>query len=172
MSIHGNVRQSDRQGIPGDAQRQTKTFSVAAFRQAWLNPSLTRIKIGAMFGISSLQTWRRAKALGFPPRKMGGRPKQTPDAFIREAWLAGVAAEEIAKRAGISPDTLYSRLPALGLPLRGQGRRAKMTLMEFDHVQLREAMAASARETQAALVLSEMVDGRRDPRCITGKRAA
>lgn len=163
MVIHCNVRVSDGPKNSGVTRHQTKTFSVAAFRQAWLNPRLTRDEIGAMFGISSLQTWRRAKALGLPARQMGGRPKQVPDAFIRAAWLAGVAGEEIAKRAGICQDTLYARLPALGLPLRGQGKRPKMTLIEFDQAQLREAMAASARAEQKAMAEAGMLHGFRDP---------
>jgi hypothetical protein len=102
---------------------------------------------------------------------MGPPFKRTSETFIRAAWVAGVSTSEIAGRAGIDRMTLYARVREMGLPLRGRGTRAKMTLMEFDQAQLREAMAASARETATAMRMAEMVDGYRDPRN-TGKKAA
>lgn len=150
--------------------RPTKTFSVAEFRRAWLNPAMTRPEIGAAFGISDLQCWRRAKDLGLPPRKMGGRPKRTPDTFIRAAWRAGVSSREIAERAGISVDTLYNRLQVLGLALRGAGKKPTLTITEFDALQLRQALAARAREEQAALRNAEMWDAPRTGGC--GRKAA
>ena len=85
-----------------------------------------------------------------------------PVAFVRAAWMAGVAVGEICKAAGIVPDTLYARLESLGLERRGPGTRPKMTLVDFRAEQLRQALAARAREEQSALWNAEMVDG--DPR--------
>jgi hypothetical protein len=152
---------ANRQLTPDHPQPHFKPFSVAAFKAAWLDESLTRAQIAGMFGVKVVQIWRRAKALGLPARRKGGPRKSFPEAFVRAAWMAGVSSHEIASRAGISNDTLFRSLAGLGLPLRGSGAQPKMTLMEFDQDQLRLALAASARETQAALWDADMVDGDR-----------
>lgn len=139
---------------------RTLAFSRAAFTEAWLNPALTRAEIAAQFDMSDIHTWRVARRFGLPARKMGPPPKDLPEEFIRAAWLAGVSAGEICRAAGIVSDTIYARLDALGLQRRGPGARPKMSLADFRAVQLREALAARAREEQAALWNADMVDGR------------
>ena len=151
--------QGDRPSSAGRAHQHFKPFSAKAFAAAWADESLRRPQIAAMFGISNLHCWRRAKALGLPPRRQGPPRKATPDAFIKAAWLAGVGSRAICRAAGIDDETLYSRVREMGLPLRGPGKRPKMTLADFREVQLRDAMAISAAETRAHMKLAEMVDG-------------
>lgn len=138
---------------------RTLTFSRAAFTAAWNDPTLSREDIARRFDMSNMHTWRVARRFGLPPRLKGPRLKKLPDAMIRKAWLAGVSVAEICEAAGIVCDTLYARLDRLGLHRRGPGARPKMTMADFRAMQLREAMAATAREEEAALRLAEMVDG-------------
>ena len=174
--VQGHGDAPDRQGISGSgvlaaehdihhphvarqpAHHGPKPYSRAAFISAWLDQDRTVDEIAVQFGASKSQCRRRAKALGIPTRKHGAKRKPTPDAFIRAAWIAGVKSSDICRRSGIDDMTLFSRLRAMGLDLRGRGWKAKMTLMEFDALQLRAAMAASARETAAAMRDAEMVD--------------
>jgi hypothetical protein len=152
------MKHTSKTSTQSSAPRQPKIFSAKAFADAWINPDVTRDQIAARFGMSNLHTWRVAKRLGLPPRRIGPRIKAVPEAFIRAAWLAGVGSHEIAARAGICPDTLFHRAKAMGLPLRGSGVRPKMTLMEFDAIALRERLAAAARVERAALINAEMAD--------------
>jgi hypothetical protein len=57
-----------------------------------------------------------------------------------------------------------------GLGNRPQGMRGTIGMADYRVLQLREALAARAREEQAAFALAEMVDGRRTGG--DGRRAA
>ena len=66
--------------------------------------------------------------------------------------------KDIAAALGCNRKTVHNYCVRLNLTRRGSGHRPKATIADFCAVQLRDAMAASARETDAALRLSDMVD--------------
>lgn len=136
-----------------------KPFSAAAFKEAWLNEDLTCAEIAAQFGISTVQSWRRSKALGLPARRKGPPFRALPDDEIRAMWLAGVKSRDICRAFKMDAMTLWARVRSMALPLRGGGKKAGLiTISEFRAMLLRDALAARAREEQAALLNAEMVD--------------
>lgn len=148
---------------------QGRRISRAAFVEAWNNPDLTTEDIAAMFGVYRTSVSHMGQRRGLPPRKCGAKPKVQREPFA-SLWLAGVSTLDIAKAIGVSRNYTGVLARRFGLSNRPQGARDVISIEDFRALQLREAMAASAREEQAALALAEMVDGRRTGG--DGRRAA
>lgn len=146
----------------GMSANRGKRISEAEFRRMWDDLTLSERQIGVMLGITQTSVSSRAMTRGFPPRPArGGRPVCDPDA-LRRLWLAHVPIPDIAAALGCNEKTVRNTRKRLGLPERGPGQWARaVALDDYRALQLRIAMAASARETQAAMWDSEMVDGDR-----------
>lgn len=136
---------------------QGRRINHAAFAKAWHNPDLTTEDIAAMFGVYRTSVSTMGQRRGLPPRKCGAKPKLTREPFA-SLWLAGVGASDIAAALGVSRNYTGVLARRFGLPNRPQGARNVISMADYRALQLRTALAASAREEQAALVLSEMVD--------------
>lgn len=116
--------------------------------------------------------------LGLPrrPKGGGGRFLLTIERYragiriggdeFRAMWLADVSIAAMAAYFGIARASLKRVADELGLPARRMGRRRQPDVAEWREAvaaeALRAAMARSAAETRAAMMLSEMVDGRAD----------
>lgn len=149
-----------------------RKVSEAEFRRLWGDLSLSEAQIGQMLGISQTAVSSRAMTRGLPRRPAsGGAIVITDNTLFRRLLLAGLRYADIAERMGCNEKTVRNHRKRLGLPGRGEGKRATMTLADFDALQLRNALAARAREEQAALRNAEMVDGRQDARWPKGRAA-
>ena len=137
-------------------------ISRAAFVAMWNDPTVTTDEIAARFGMHRSSVTPYGQRLKLPPRKGGAKPKVCREAFTA-LWLAKVGTAEIARSLGVSRNYTGLLARSYGLPPRRQGARDNISLEDYRQLQLREALAVSARETEAALILSEMVDGFRDP---------
>lgn len=152
--------------LPGQKPPRGKQVTFAEFRRMWFDPSLTVADIARALGICNRSVWQRAKHRGMPDRtsiiKPG--PKPTLDAAAEALWRACVRAEDIAALYGVKVSTVHMHVH------RNKVQRSRkvsrwnpaISLADYRAMQLREAMAASAREEEAALALAEMRDG--DPR--------
>lgn len=132
----------------------------AAFAQAWNNPDLTTDDIAAMFGVHRSSISIMGPCRGLAPRKIGAKPKHDREAFAR-LWLAGVTTAEIAMHMSMARNYPGVLARSIGLPARWRGWRGGITMADYLAIRLRNALAARAREEQAALINAEMVDGRR-----------
>ena len=139
---------------------QGRRINNAAFAKAWNNPDLTTEDIAAQFGVYRTSVSTMGQRRGLPPRKCGAKPKISREPFAT-MWLAGVSAKDIAQALGVTRNYTGVLARRFGLPNRPQGHRATISLAEFHEMQLRAALAASARVEQEALRLAEMVDGLR-----------
>lgn len=146
---------------------QGRRISRAAFVEAWNNPDLTTEDIAAMFGVYRTSVSHMGQRRGLPPRKCGAKPKVQREPFA-SLWLAGVSTLDIAKAIGVSRNYTGVLARRFGLSNRPQGARDVISIEDFRALQLREAMAASARETLGHMACAEMLD---DPRRVL-RRAA
>ena len=102
----------------------------------------------------------RRRGRGLPPRKTGAKPKIDREPFV-SLWLAGVSTLDIAKHLGVSRNYTGVLARRFGLQGRPQGARKVISMDDYRAMQLRAAMAASARETLGHMAMAEMLD---DPR--------
>lgn len=155
----------------GKPRNTGKRISEAEFRRLWSDLTITVAEIGERLGICQTAVSSRAKTRGFPARPAGtSKPVCDPKALTR-LWNDGVSISGIAKALGCHEKTVRNTRKRLGLPQRGAGRwKSTVSLDDYHAMQLRAAMAASARETEAAIDLCEMRDGRRTGG--DGRRAA
>ena len=137
-------------------RRTGKRVSEAEFRRMWADLSLSQAEIGRRLGISGEAVRFRAASRDLPPR-----PPQRPFARqfdherIVRLYLAGMSADAVAKRVGCSRAVVKAAVIRAGHQMRSRNMPGRPKPDDL----LREAMAASAREEQAALRLAEMVDG-------------
>ncbi len=130
-----------------------------AFAAMWNDPSVTTDQIAATFGMHRSSVSPTGKRFGLHPRSLGAKPEINREPFA-SWWTAGVAGRDICKAMGLCrnyPGVLAKRF---GLEPRPKFFRAKLSLADFQGIQLRLAMETSARETQGALMDAEMVDNR------------
>ncbi|MES8537217.1 hypothetical protein U6X77_12470, partial [Cutibacterium acnes] len=78
-----------------------KRIPAAAIRRVWLDPNLSTAEAAARVGLARSNLWRRAKALGLPPRKVGNQFSITDDARFAAMWRAGVLGRDIAAHFGV-----------------------------------------------------------------------
>ncbi len=134
-----------------------KAVTVAEFRRMWMDETITATEIGRRLGISVQAVRTRARVRGLPPRKGGaGRSRKLEPVLFRKLWDANVSPTEIGRIFGCCPQTVTKRSREWGFPPRDCHRWNVVSVAAV-------MLAASARETEAALRLSEMVDGFRDP---------
>lgn len=139
-----------------------KRIPTAAIREAWMDPTLTSAEAAAKVGLSRPNLWKRAKALGLPPRPTGRRPA-TDETLLAAMWAAGILARDIAAHFGCNVLTVSQTARRLGLARRRQGGQRKAVRLSAWIAQqcmeaLARAMREAARETNGALKVAEMVD--------------
>lgn len=149
--------------VPGQKPPRGKQVTVAEFRRMWYDPNLTVADIGRILGICDRSVWQRARHRGMPDRTTIIKPGPKPilDAAAEAMWRACVRAEDIAEIYGTSVSTVHMHVH------RNKVKRSRLvtrwnppiSIADYRALQLREAMAATAREEEAALRLAEMVDG-------------
>lgn len=134
-----------------------KRISEAEFRRMWEDMSISQSEIGRRLGISGNAVKMRAKVRGLPDRPKG-RPfaRKMDHGRLAALYRAGLSMHAIACAEGCAEHTVFKALQRAGVESRH--RKDPMTTGCL----VKAAMAASARETQAAMWDSEMVDG--DPR--------
>lgn len=144
-----------------EARKHPKTpvYSVAAFRAAWMDPSLPKGRIAQMFGLTRLQVYLHAKGMGLPSKKVGRLPIFDFGPDFSAMWSDGVLQADMARHFGCSLALIGIEADRRGLPRRSRvGPRNQITLAQWRELQLGRAMAVQAAETAAALELFEMVD--------------
>lgn len=137
-----------------------KRIPASRIREVWLDETISAEEAARRVGLTRVNLWIRAKAMGLPSRGRGGHPKVMEKAEFLALWHANVSRSEIAGHFGCSISTPYQTARRLGLPTVRPGRQ--ITLAEYRHQRaeaaLARAMAASAAETRRELKLAEMVD--------------
>lgn len=137
-----------------------RKFSAAEFSRLWLDDRLTYAQIAAALGRSPGGLAKIARKLHLPPRRTG--PKLVIDEpLLRQMWLAGVGAREIAELMGVNRFSLSNAALRLGLPRRGGGWVPVMTLAQYREAALARQMAETAAQEQSALLNAEMIDNPR-----------
>lgn len=148
---------------PGQKPPRGRKVTVAEFRRMWYDPKLTLDDIGRILGICSRSVYQRAKHRGMPPRPSIIKPGPPPvlDEAAEEMWRAGVKAEDIAAAYGTSVSTVHMHVHRRKVKRSRQISRwhPPISIDDYRQEQLRSAMAASARETEAALDVCKMRDG-------------
>jgi hypothetical protein len=153
-------RRAERLGIAGQRpHRRTPVYSVPAFRQLWLDPSLSLAEIGARLGMVKRSVSIHARRLGLGPRQTGRRATVVFDALFDRMWLDDVTTGAMAAHYGCSRSNIGHEARRRGLPGRARTMPGRKTLAQFQEAQLGRAMARHAKIEQDALRLSEMVDG-------------
>lgn len=102
-----------------------KRVPMARIREAWLDDTLTTAQAAEQVGLTRANFWRRAKALGLPPRKRGKpwRIASDREAEFTDMWQRGVPVAEMARHFDIAPSGIIYRRKALGLPGRSHDLR-------------------------------------------------
>jgi hypothetical protein len=130
-----------------------KRISEAEFRRLWADMGLSISEIGRRLGVSCNAVKRRAEVRGFPDRLQGRPFGRTYDHDrIAALYRAGLSMQAIARIEGCAQNSVLMALRRAGV--KSRDRKDPMTTS----VPAKALMAASARETRAALALSEMVD--------------
>lgn len=150
-------------GVNAGAKRG-KRISDAEFRRLWLDPDVPAQAIADRLGITVQAVRLRAMARKLPKRKGGGgKNRKINPALFREMWAANVGMEAMARFFGVHPNCITKRRTEWGLPRRACSRWNSISVAGF-------LLAKAAHETEAALAMAEMVDGRRTGG--DGRRAA
>lgn len=150
--------------VKGIKPNRGKQVTVAEFRRMWEDPTITMADIADRLGICQRSVWQRAKYRGLGPRGyIVSKARCVFDDEFPAMFEARVTSEEIARHYGctISNVEKHSRRIKVKRSRRITRWDAGISLAGFRDLQLREAMAESARREQAALRLAKMVDGRR-----------
>lgn len=143
------------------ATSTTKLISNAAIRRAWMDFSLTGEQAAAQAGLSRVNLWLRARAMGLPPRGKGGRPFVFTEPEFSEMWRAGVSVADIARHFGGAASAVGQAARRRGLPPRQTGRRPiglEQHRARLADEALAARMRAVARQEAQAMRLAEMVD--------------
>jgi transposase len=108
-------------------------YSVAAFRRAWLDPTLSTPEIARRFGIVRSTAVARARALGLPRRCPGSAPvlDDVQRAELLRMHALGMSHGAIAEFFGCHWMTVLNCLRRAGAPSRGTGRPSTMTAEEY-----------------------------------------
>jgi hypothetical protein len=149
--------------VKGQKPPRGRQVTVAEFRRMWFDAELTLDDIGRELGICSRSVWQRAKHRGMPPRPSIIKPGPAPtlDAEAEAMWRACVRVEDIAAAYGTSVSTVHMHVHRRGVKRDRTVSRwhPGISIDDYRQIKLGEAMAASARETEAAIDLAEMRDG-------------
>lgn len=100
-------------------------MSSAAIRAAWLDRTLSSEDAARSVGLSRVQFWKRAKALGLPPRPRGRRfsVAECDLPVIREMWERGVPRAKIAQQFGLAEQTPSALARRFGWSVRRRPRK-------------------------------------------------
>jgi hypothetical protein len=132
-----------------------KCISEAEFRRLWSDLTITVAEIGERLGIGQQAVTYRAQTRRLPSRPKRGSKLACDDGMFRRLYAAGIPHNEIAQFFGCDLKTVLNTRKRLGLQQRPHGKRCTVRMDDL----LRQVLQASARETQAAMWDSEMVDG-------------
>jgi len=134
-----------------------KRVSEAEFRRLWGDMSISVTEIGRRLGISGNAVKMRAKCRELPDRPRG-RPfaRKHDHTRLISLYRAGLSMHAIARAEGCAEHTVFKALQRAGE--RSRHRKDPMTT----NSPALALLAASARETEAAMWDSDMADG--DPR--------
>lgn len=135
--------------------------TIAEFRRMWTDPKLTIDDIARTLNISETAVRYRAFHRGMPDR----RPVYWAglcgfDSDFARYYVARVTSESLAAHYGRTVSAVEKHARKIGVK---RSRRVSrwdpgITLDDYHALRLRDRMAVSARDEQAALLLSEMVD--------------
>lgn len=128
-----------------------KRIPAADIRRVWLDERLTTAQAAAAVGLARSNLWRRAKALGLPPRKNGRQFGITDLALFERMWRAGVHGPTMAAYFGVTYSAVRATARRHGLAARPLGTRPKVTMHDFLQMELGTRMAAHAREANALM---------------------
>lgn len=166
------ARRADRLGIEDQRpKRRSPSYSAVEFKRLCADEAFTIRQIAARLNMEMQGVRKHARRMGLPPRKGGRRASVQWPADFAAMWLANVGAPEIAERLGCHATMISRKARKMGLPDRRATRWNIITIADYRALQLRNALAARAREEQAALRNAEMVDGRQDARWPKGRAA-
>lgn len=134
----------------------------ALIRKHWLDLTISTEEGARRCGLTRVNFWRRAKALGLEPRKMGPAPMKLPDDF-NEMWLARVSRREIAKLIGTADYNITGLARRRKLPPRLKGYKS-ITLQEYYEQKLKSQMEKDANDSRIEVKLYLGTDAGHAPR--------
>lgn len=134
------------------AHPRVPVYSASEFRRMWLDASIPRREVGARLGMTVLQVYLHAKAMGLPRRRGGCKPSVVFGPLFAEMWRAGVLQRDMSRHFGCSLALIGIEADRQGLERRSRsGPRQSLTLAQFWEWRLGQMMAARvAAERQAA----------------------
>lgn len=151
--------------VKGQKPHRGNQVTVAQFRAMWFDSTLTLADIALKLNVCTRSVWQRARHRGMPDRNSIIAPGPAPklDATAEAMWRACVCAEDIAAAYGVTGSAVHQHMHRNAVK---RGRKVNrwhkaISLDDYRATALRLAMQASARETEAAIDLSEMRDRKR-----------
>jgi hypothetical protein len=135
------------------------TVSEGQFARWWSDRAITVSDIAKRLGITPQAVSARAKNRNLPQRRRGGRPMKIDDALFAEMWVFGVHTTDLMAHFNTGPCTIHKIARRLSLEPRGNTFRSALGVSDFRAHKARQLLEKAARETRAAMILSEMVDG-------------
>ena len=102
----------------------------AAIRRVWLDPRLSTTAAARKIGLARSNLWRRANALGLPPRKQGRSYTIHDHDLLRQLWEGRVRASDIAALFKVGNNAVFCTVRRLELTKRPPGMKV-VTLAEF-----------------------------------------
>jgi hypothetical protein len=102
----------------------------AAIRRVWLDPRLSTAAAARKVGLARSNLWRRAVALGLPPRKQGRSYTIHDHALLQQLWEGRVRASDIAALFKVGINAVFCTVRRLELAKRPHGMKV-VTLAEF-----------------------------------------
>lgn len=128
-------------------------------RRVWMDPDLSTTEAARKVGLARSNLWRRAKALGLPPREPGNKEARIDEPAFRAMWAAGVSLRAMGDFFGLHPLSIRAIRARLKLkPRPCGGRQSALTLDQYRQMVLAERMAETARRERAALREMDMID--------------
>lgn len=121
----------------------------AAIRRVWLDPRLSTAAARKV-GLARSNLWRRAVALGLPPRKQGRSYTIHDHALLQQLWDGRVRASDIAALFKVGINAVFCTVRRLELSKRPHGMKV-VTLAEFILVRQMERDAKVWEERVAQL---------------------
>lgn len=123
-----------------------KCISDAAIRRAWTDMTLTSAQAGRQVGLSRVQIWVRAKALGLPARP-SGRRVVFPEGELTVLWTANVLVRDIALLFDGSDSSVRQATRRIGLPPRPKVNHAPIGLACWRAATIKRANTPGMRLT-------------------------
>jgi hypothetical protein len=160
--------------IKGQPAPRGRQVTVAEFRRMWEDPSLTLADIAASLGICQRAVWQRARHRNLPARGyIVAKARSVFNDEFPAMFAARVHSAAIAAHYGCTVSNVEKHARKIGATRSRPITRwdKGLTLADFRALQLRDAMAASARETAAAMMDAEMIDNRQAARWPQGRAA-